>query len=68
MNVDSFFTSTLHSIKKGQCALLDITLNLGARVMKIAFNLARSKLQKIDGKKSYTQQHFRNEDIAITKT
>jgi len=36
--------------------------------MKIAFNLARSKLQKIDGKKSYTQQHFRNEDIAITKT
>ena len=68
MNVDSFVTSTLHSIKKGHCALLYITLNLGARVMKISFNLARSKLQEIDGKKPYTQQHFRNENRAITKT
>jgi len=68
MNVDSFFSSTLHSIKKGQCALLNITLNLGARVMKIAFNLARSKLQENDGKKSFTHQHFHSEDIGITKT
>lgn len=68
MNVDSFFCVNFTQYKKGQCALLYITLNLGARVMKSSFNLARSKLQEIDGEKSYTQQHFRNKDRAITKT